>query len=318
MKTFLKGAAVLAALLGSAAPALAQRADCNRACLSRTLDQFIKAVVARDPAKAPLAAHFRQTQNAVAIPAGEGIWKSNEGIGAVDRRYVDPLTGETEFYGTMKEGDTQAIVSARVRVENQQITEAEWHIARKGDAGIAGQPGTVLFDLDALTATPPPQRVVPPAQRSSREVLIAAVNSYFDGVTAGTGRWVQANPGCVRLENGMGVTGIPRPLSAADAVFQTSRDCRSGYANLDIVNVAARRYLLVDEEAQVVVASMVFIRAPNSPKRRNNFMEVFTMDGGKISSVHAAMMYVPPAQAVPNWPPYDGNFPLAPSLVTAQ
>ena len=44
--------------------------------------------------------------------------------------------------------------------------------------------------------------------------------------------------------------------------------------------VAARRFPIVDEEA------------------------------GKIRTIYAAMYYPPPEMPVPNWPPYDGNWPL--------
>ena len=142
------------------------------------------------------------------------------------------------------------------------------------------------------------------------------MNSYFDGIVAQTGRYVQANPGCLRLENGQGAPETARRgPSPADADFQTASDCRSNYANLNIVNVQARRYLMVDEEAQVVVASATFIREPLNRKRRNSFMEVFYMDGGKISAVYAAMVYADPKLPMPNWEPYDGNFQIGPSLM---
>jgi hypothetical protein len=41
-------------------------------------------------------------------------------------------------------------------------------------------------------------------------------------------------------------------------------------------------------------------------------MEVFAIDGGKIRSVHAAMFYANPNVPVPNWAPYEPNFPLVP------
>jgi len=81
------------------------------------------------------------------------------------------------------------------------------------------------------------------------------------------------------------------------------------------VNVAARRYLMVDEDAQVVVASTVFIREPLNPKRRNCFMELFFMDGGKISRVYAAMTYAESTRPMPNWAPYEGNFPISQDFV---
>lgn len=319
MKRSLIAALALAGLMAATgALAAAQNrnnAPCDRACLAAKLDQFLKAVVDKDPSKAGLFVGFRQTQNAVLAPAGEGIWKTNTGMGTLDRRYYDADTSQAEFYGTMKEGDRTAIVSLRMRVERGEVTEAEWHIARDDDPGITGTPVGRMYSLETLLQNAPAQRVVPVAERHSREALIAAVNSYFDGIVLGSGRYVQANPGCLRLENGQGVTGPARRVAPADADFQSTVDCRSGYAGLNIQNVQARRYLMVDMEAQIVVASAVFIREPYSQKRRNCFMEVFYMDGGKISAVYAAMVYADPKLPMPNWAPYEGNFAIAAPLI---
>jgi hypothetical protein len=309
-------AAFLALGLATLGGPASAKTNCDRTCLSGKLDQFLNAVIAKDPSKANLWIGFRQTQNARLTAAGEGIWKTNTGIGSLDRRYFDPDTAQAEFYGTIKEGDSTAIVSLRMKLHGEQIGEAEWQIARATDPDIMGTKERTAFDLDNLLKNPPEQRVVPKNQRHSRDGLIAAVNSYFDGITAGSGRYVQANPGCYRLENG---TGGPqwasRPVPKADADFENQTDCRTGYGGLGIVNVAGRRYLMVAEEAQLVVASAVFMRDPLNPKRRNCFMELFFMDGGKISRVYAAMVYAAPTLPVPNWAPYDGNFPISQNLV---
>ena len=63
--------------------------------------------------------------------------------------------------------------------------------------------------------------------------------------------------------------------------------------------VAARRYLLIDEEAQVVLAYAVFIRRPGSPTPRNVFSEWFVIDDAKIRTIYTAMFYPPPDLAVP-------------------
>ena len=69
--------------------------------------------------------------------------------------------------------------------------------------------------------------------------------------------------------------------------------------------------------AQAVLALAVFLRKPGSPVRRNMFSEWFFIDNAKIHLVYSAMFYPPSDQPVPNWPPYDGNFPLPPSLAPA-
>lgn len=302
-------AAFLAALIAPAHLAGAQPAACNRQCLTGTLNRFLDAVIARDPGRAPLAIGFRQTQNARLTLVDAGVWKALSALGSLQRRYVDPDTGNAAFFGVVTDDGRPAIASVRIRVANRAISEAEWHVAHQGDPGIYGDGSTVVFDVARLIASPPPQRVVPARDRLPRDALVAVVNSYFDGIVAENGRAVLAHGGCARFENGFPAFGGPlKPGQEADG-FQGKQDCTSGYKTLGGL-VAARRYLLVDDEAQIVLASAVFVRKPGDPRRRNNFMEVFAVDGGRIRSVHAAMFYAAPDQPLPNWPPYDGNFPL--------
>lgn len=311
MRILLFAAGMLLALLGPERAASAQQpAACDRACLDETLSRFLDAVVARDPARTPLAIGFRQTQNSVLTPAGQGAWQTVTAIGPVQRRYFDPVTGNAAFFGVVTDNGQPAVASLRLRVEDGQVTEGEWHIAHKGDPGISGVGSEVLFDVDKLIASPPPQRVVAPAERLPRDTLVRIVNTYFDGLAAGNGRSVLAHGGCSRFENGFEVTG--RPIRSGDMTdgFEGRGDCTSGYRSLAVALVAARRYLLIDEEAQVVVMSAIFVRQPGDERRRNHFMEVFGIDGGKIRTVHAAMFYAAPDLPLPNWPPYEGNFPL--------
>jgi hypothetical protein len=310
MKALMAAIGLLTALVVPTGAASAQPAACDRACMGGMLDRFMEAVVAKDPARAPLAIGFRQTQNSVLTPAGAGIWQTITAIGPLQRRYFDPVSGNAAFFGVVTNRGEPAVVSVRIRIENRQITEGEWHVAHQGDPGITGLGSDVLFDVEKLIASPPPERVVAQDRRLPRETLVAIVNSYFDGLVAGNGRSVLAHGGCSRFENGFEVTG--RPIRSGDPTdgFEGLGDCTSGYKSLAVALVAARRYLLIDEEAQVVVCSAVFVRKPGDERRRNHFMEVFGIDEGKIRTVHAAMFYAEPDLPLPNWPPYDGNFPL--------
>ncbi len=312
MKRIIAAASAALLALAAAAPAAAQSPACNRACLRTALDRFIGAVLAHDPAKAPLAIGFRQTQNAIITPAGGGVWKTITALGSIQRRYLDPVTGNADYFGLVAEGDQRAVASLRIRIEGREITEAEWHVARKGDTGMAGTGTAILFDPEGLERMPPPDRVVPRADRLPRDALIRIVNTYFDGLVHGSGRTVLAHGGCARLENGFNVSGRPLPPERKDDGFEGKGDCTSGYANLHVAQVASRRFLTIDEEAQVVVMSAVFIRTQGDRNFRNTFMEVFSIDGGKIRSVHAAMFYANPNVPVPNWAPYEPNFPLVP------
>ena len=120
-------------LLGWAAPG-----DCDRGCLKTLLDQYLNAVIKHDPAAAPLFAGFRQTENAVVVRPGSGLWKSVTGLGQVQRRYFDAVSGQAGYFGTIEEYRCAAIVTLRLKVEQRRISEAEWLIARKGDPGLNG------------------------------------------------------------------------------------------------------------------------------------------------------------------------------------
>jgi hypothetical protein len=311
-------------------PASAQNA-CDRACLRTALDQYLAAVVKHDPGAAPLVVGVRQTENAINVRPGTGVWKTVTGLGKVQRRYFDAVSGQAAYYGTVEEGGSTAVVTVRVRIENRQLTEAEWHIARADDPGLNGlrQPGRPpanLHNPDYLAQNPPPDRVVPLNQRSDRATLARIVESYFDAITSHDGSVALTHAGCGRVENGSPApagrflppvapanpsSGQPGPPAGA------GNDCVANLTNFNGQMVVARRIPLVDEEAQVALAYAVFIRRPGSPTPRNVFSEWFVIDEAKIRTIYTAMFYPPPELAVPNWPPYDGNWPLPATTVPA-
>jgi hypothetical protein len=222
-------------------------------------------------------------------------------------------------------------VTVRVRVENKQLTEAEWYLARENDPGLNGprQPGRPpanLHNPDYLAKNPPPERVVPANQRSDRATLVRIVNSYFDAITSHDGSVAVTHQGCGRVENGSPAPAgrfLPPAAPANPSAPPPgppgggSNDCVSGLQNFNGQMVVARRTPLVDEEAQAALAFAVFVRRPGSPTPRNVFSEWFFIDEGKIRTIYTAMFYPPAELAVPNWPPYDGNWPLPSGIVPA-
>jgi hypothetical protein len=283
------------------APGAEHLHDCERACLRAALNGYLAAVIKHDPAAASLAIGYRHTENALNIPVGKGVWQSVTALGEVQRRYLDPVSGQAAYYGLVEESGKLAVVTARLRIENRVITEAEWYIARAGDPGLPGATPPNSWSPDGLIATPPPERTLPGPKRLPRQAMLAIVNSYFDGITSHDGSVVLAHPGCNRYENGKRVTG--RRGGVGD-------DCVSGFADFNLANVAARRVGFVDEEAGVVLGMAVFIRRPGSPVPRNVFSEWFWIESGKIRDIWTAMFYPGPERPVPNWPPFDGSFPL--------
>jgi hypothetical protein len=288
----------------------AQGAVCDRECLAATLDRYLTALVQHDPAAAPLALGFRQTENAQARALGTGLWDSAVALGELQRRYFDAVTEQAGYFGTLDEAAGPAIVSLRLKVEDRQITEAEWVINRNGDPGLGplggGQADAAFYDPAYLVAHAPPERVVPRAERLSRAELIAITNSYFDGLSAHDGDLIVAHAGCVRIENGALTT--QRPIEGGGLT-----DCTGEGAMRNIFAVTARRYPLVDEEAGAVLGLALFQRYPGVAMRRNLLAEWFYIEQGKIRSIYAAMYYPDAEAMLPNWPPFDGNWPVQPA-----
>src|SRR6185503_15800796 len=197
--------------IGSHEAAFAQAA-CDRNCLNSTLDRYFDAVVAHDPGKAPLVVGFRQTENAINVAPGRGVWKSVTALGKVQRRYVDAVSGQAGYYGTVMEGAEAAVVTVRVRVENRELTEAEWYIARANDPGLRGArqtggPPANLHNPEYLEQHPPPQRVVPRNERVDRAALSRIADSYFDAITSHDRSVALVHEGCGRAENGTPAPG---------------------------------------------------------------------------------------------------------------
>lgn len=288
----------------------AQAQDCDRSCLAGFLDQYLNAIIANDASQAPLSYGFRQTENSIVTPNDEGLWSTVTAMGELERRYYDPEGSSAGFYGLLEENGERAVVSLRLKVNNNMITEAEWHIGRENDLGLQGVPGTVYWDADNLIANPPNEGAVPLNRRYSRDDLIAIANSYFDGIIAQNSKVIKGHPGCSRRENGQNTFG--GPLAEGATGYNGTSDCRTS-GDFGLAQVAARRVQVVDVEQQIAMLSVVFLRRPGNERWRNHFTEVFSIEDGLIRHVHAAMFYARPNQPVPNWPPYDGNFPLTPN-----
>jgi hypothetical protein len=306
-------AAILLAVISAPGAHAAQ--SCDRACLGKTLNQYLDAVLQHDPSKAPLDAAFRYTENAVVVKPSDGLWKSAAALGKIQRRYLDPVSGQAVYFGDLDEGSgatkTTGIATLRIRVVERKITEGELVMAR---------PGEGILSIDGLTAHPPPpdtpKAKIAESVRPTRDGMVAAADSYFDGLQSHDGSHVLAHQGCVRVENGVTTGGkpvdargapVPAPVKGAPPV---SEDCA---ANMEVfkATIAAidhRRFPVVDEQAGVVLGMVVFNRPPGAkrpdgtPFPRNLLTEIFAMEDNRIRGIYAAMHYmVPDIADAPGW-----------------
>src|SRR5690606_30478398 len=108
------------AAMAFAAPATAQ--NCDRQCLIDMADAYAAALVAHDPAKAPLAADVVTVENAGKIGPGEGLWAKATGGPTDFRIHVpDPVSQQVGLMAMMEVEGEPALVGIRLKREGGRI-----------------------------------------------------------------------------------------------------------------------------------------------------------------------------------------------------
>src|SRR4030095_12382993 len=103
-----------------------------------------------------------------------------------------------------------------------------------------------LGQPDALWLQP-----IPPAQRASRQQLIAIAHAYFEGGQKNDGKgYYPFTDDCDRIENGSHTTNVAGAKPTTPKFNYMGSDCKtqllSGYLGI-VNNVHHRRFPLVDE-----------------------------------------------------------------------
>ncbi|HLG54141.1 MAG TPA: hypothetical protein VI485_02345 [Vicinamibacterales bacterium] len=236
------------------------RAACDRACLEGIAEQYLEALVAKDPKRLPLAAGVKYTENGQRLQLGDGFWNSVTARGTYKLHVADQTAGQIVTFSTMREAGTPMIIALRLKVDNRRISEIETLLAHSenGAKGVEalGQPRAAFT------------RPTPPADRTSRADLVRVANMYFSGMQLndGKGQYPFADD-CDRIENGgkstnaPGRGGAPRPDPKTATNYSGMWTCREQFESglLHFVSrIRDRRYLAVDEERGLVVAFVFF------------------------------------------------------------
>ena len=238
--------------------------NCNRACLEGVIDQYLAAVVKHDPKAAPLSEDIKYTENAQVMKAGDGFWKTAEGVGKYKHIFADPDAGQVAMMGTMMEAGAPLLMSLRLRIELGRITEAEAVFFKPGGGG----PNNIAAMDKMGKAEDLWFRTIPPAQRLPRQQMISVADAYFSGLQKNDGKGVNGSPtypftnDCHRIENGSPTTNVPAPPNQAPGTINLfSMDCLTQFQKglyYVVQNIHHRRYPLVDQERGVVWAHCTF------------------------------------------------------------
>jgi hypothetical protein len=260
-----------------AVTAFGQSKTCNRACLEGYVDKYLDAMVAHDPAKSPFARGVKFTENGQRLEPGDGLWNTMTAKGTFRLFVTDVQAQQVAFLGSITEAGNGAVIGLRLKIRNNQITEAE-HFVQRSPNSAAG------FERMGYKWT----ETVPPAERMSREELVKTANMYFSGMQKndGKGDYPFADD-CNRIENGGLTTNQPTPpggtrpdpktATGYSGQWSCMEQFKSGLLHF-VTRIRDRRYVAVDPERGLVFSLIFFDHSAGDTR---NFE---TPDGRKVTA----------------------------------
>lgn len=237
----------------SAAAGAAGQTACDRGCLNGLLDQYLAALLAHDPSRFPHSPTVKYTENNVALPLGDGLWATADGIGSYKIYVDDPTAGEVGYFGVVDEDGNSGIFGTRLKIVNRKVTEIETIMARRESAN------STFPNPQGLKEKPVFYEDVPPAGRLPRAKLIAIANSYFDTIQENTGKiYAPFDDQCARVENG--VQTANNPAATGVAKMGCEAQLKTGLLHF-VTRCRDRRFVVVDQQKGLVLVSGFFDHA---------------------------------------------------------
>ncbi|HLF12992.1 MAG TPA: hypothetical protein VJA26_17460 [Gammaproteobacteria bacterium] len=307
----------------AAAPAAPASAEgCDRACLNGFVDKFLSALVAHDPALLPTSPDLKYTENGQRLNPGDGLWGTATELGDYQVYAADPATGTAGFYGTIVETDVPGLLTLRLAVENQRVTEIEAVVFRQETVGERGGTLTLFaprqpsFDPAGFARVDPALTAATSADPSAAELRTIAA-SYYAGLLASDGAQASVADMCQRRENGVRVTGVAdapapdgghpdfRPASLGCAAqlsshyfsyMQRLRDQRTLVADVQVGLLLDLAFLDVPNDQRLVdVPGVGSVALPMTSTGPYSVMlaQLYKVQDGKIVHIEAVSRPVP-------------------------
>jgi len=275
-----------------------QAADCDRGCLIGIADEYLSALVIRDPSEAPVAATVRFTENTHVTKLGQGsAWTNVTGVRDYRIYIADPDAGQVAVYTVLDGKERPAILTLRMKVEDKLLTEIESVYVGIGQSGIAS--------LDNLaTAAPLWKEELPEAKRRTRDEMNAIADKYFTTLEDNVKDIIPFTDDCLRVENGTMTAGNPKGQGIG---AMSCKDNLNQPIWAYITHVQPRRYLVVDVERGLVSGMFMFRHSGEQASYVNDkgetvpfseamlkkqavvISELFKIEDGKIRRIEAVM-----------------------------
>jgi hypothetical protein len=308
---------------------------CDRQCLVRIGETYLRALQTKDRATLPLAEQVLATENTGKIEIGSGLfWRARIEPTDFKITVADPVQGQVAFQSVLNIDGAPALTAIRLRVERNMITEVEHMYDRN-----------VAPEAMELLTRPRPELLadVPEDKRLSREYLTYAAESYFDALTGEDGSIAPLAEECDRHEQGYQTVNHPAPSRASPSprLPDPSTELGRFFLKLSTMTCAEqidtgvfggikriwpRRTLVVDQQKGLVATFPFFVhdgvrhvdtqpriagmeRPQNGAGMVTNLttMETFGIRDGKIHEVEAFPFVLIPYGRNDGWTQPDTN-----------
>lgn len=259
----------------------AQAANCDRACLTGLLTTYIDAVVAHDPARLPVAAKVRFTEDSKDLELGQGLWQASTVKGEFRQDYIDERKQIAATHVQLHESNVQVLYSVLLRVQDSKITGIETLVQRIPPEGRFQPDGSLGKPLAELKGA------VPAGKAMSRKAMIKAALTYTEGLRIGnftTGKTPFA-PKAWRVENGMFIAGVGCPRA----------DCPGLYTQKIMLHPDVKASVAAVDEKEGLVLLWMNFGDTNSYGPNNALVtfEAFKVWGGEIHAINAFFRILP-------------------------
>lgn len=244
----------------SIANAADNTAACDRNCLEKFVGDYAVALIKHDPAGLPTASEIKVSENGQAVKLGVGdSWRALTAFKSQPQYVTDVQAQEVGYVGVVDDGGRAAFFGLRLKIQNNQITEAESILTHDGEGGPPFLPEGFMY------REAPYVREVPKKVRSSRQQLLKVASTYWDVATSShDGSKIPDAIDCWHFENGMN-TSWERSIFA-DEIAKLSRPeyqpqpydgriwtcAREIYLTTASWTAARDRHFIVDEERGLV------------------------------------------------------------------
>jgi hypothetical protein len=281
---------------------------CDYGCLTMLVDQYLKALVAHDPAQIPVISGIKFTENTISLKLGDALWGTISGLGTYKLYFADPQDGTAGIEASIRENGTPALLLLRLKVVNHKISEIEMLVHRNAQDATAlekfGHPNAVW------------SQPLESSQRVSRQEMVKIANSYFDGILHSAGDSVPFDPGCNRILDGGQDTNNPTAKGWFDK-DSFKPDAMGIRENMNthiwsyIHSIDPRRIVVVDQKIGIVVGMFMFnhpgnvkfadvpgvgkVPMPPVTQRPSSVLmgEFFKLEGGKIRQIEGISIALP-------------------------